>query len=117
MTSMPNSLSSGPFKCLQVFICLALPCAWALRGQLSNLCYLLNALQSCLPIQLLCPEPLDRNLCSVRTPCNLTIELTPRGNGVMDSALACCAGSPGLIPAIGKSKNCNIQMGFFSLLA
>ena len=28
----------------------------------------------------------------------------PRGNGGRDSALACCAGGPGLIPAIGKSK-------------
>ena len=27
-----------------------------------------------------------------------------RGNGVMDSTLACCTGSPGLIPAIGKSN-------------
>ena len=27
-----------------------------------------------------------------------------RGNRVMNSALACCADSPGLIPAIGKSN-------------
>ena len=27
-----------------------------------------------------------------------------RGNGVMDSTLACCTGSPGLIPAFGKSN-------------
>ena len=28
----------------------------------------------------------------------------PRGNGVMDSTLACSAGGPGSIPAVGKSK-------------
>ena len=39
-----------------------------------------------------------------------------RGNGVMDSTLAYCAGGPGSIPAIGKSQNCNNQM-VFSLLA
>ena len=36
--------------------------------------------------------------------------IKPRGNGVMDSALACCAGGPGSIPAVGKSNFCNIQM-------
>ena len=36
----------------------------------------------------------------------------PRGNGVFDNALACYAGSPGLI---GKSKSCNIQMVFLPL--
>ena len=30
----------------------------------------------------------------------------------MDSALTCCAGGPGLIPAVDKSKNCNILMVF-----
>ena len=32
---------------------------------------------------------------------NITL---PRGNCVMDSALACCAGSPDSIPAVDKSK-------------
>ena len=30
----------------------------------------------------------------------------------MDSAVAYCAGGPGLIPAVGKSKSRNIQMIF-----
>ena len=30
-----------------------------------------------------------------------SLEPSPHGNGVMDSALACCAGGPGLIPDIG----------------
>ena len=29
-----------------------------------------------------------------------------KGNGVMDSALTCCAGDPGSIPTVGK---CNVQ--------
>ena len=29
---------------------------------------------------------------------------SPRGNGVMDSAAACCAGGPGSIPAVGICK-------------
>ena len=33
----------------------------------------------------------------------------------MDSALACCAGGPGSIPAVGKSIVCNIQMVFLPL--
>ena len=32
------------------------------------------------------------------------INIYKKGNGVMDSALACCAGSPGSIPAVGKSN-------------
>ena len=28
----------------------------------------------------------------------------PRGNGVMDSTLACCAGGLSLIPTVGKSN-------------
>ena len=36
---------------------------------------------------------------------NVTNILTrARGNGVMDSELACCAGSPGSIPSVGKSN-------------
>ena len=38
--------------------------------------------------------------------------LEPRGNGVMDSAFACCAGGPGSIPAVGICKSCYIQMVF-----
>ena len=34
----------------------------------------------------------------------------------MDSALACCADGPGLIPAIGKSKQ-KVQMGFSLLVS
>ena len=33
----------------------------------------------------------------------LIVEM-PRGNGVMDSAAACCAGGPGSIPAVGICK-------------
>ena len=36
-----------------------------------------------------------------------------RGNGIMDSVLACCAGGPGSIPTDGKSNKAT-QM-FFSL--
>ena len=37
----------------------------------------------------------------------------PRGNGLLDSALVRCAGSPGSIPAVGKSNVCcNILMVF-----
>ena len=32
---------------------------------------------------------------------HICAEHLPGGNGVMDSALACCAGGPGSIPAIG----------------
>ena len=40
----------------------------------------------------------------------------PRGNGVMDSALAYCAGGPGSIPAVGKNaKTVAIFGWFFSL--
>ena len=38
----------------------------------------------------------------------------PRGDGVMDSALACCAGGLGSIPAIGEAKQEAIQMVFLS---
>ena len=38
--------------------------------------------------------------------------LLTRGNGVLDSTLACYAGGPGLIPAVGKSKK---LVGFFLL--
>ena len=31
----------------------------------------------------------------------------------MDSTLACCAGDPGLIPAVGKSKKLQYSDGFF----
>ena len=35
----------------------------------------------------------------------ITLKLKePRGNGVMDNALACCAGGLGSIPAVGKSN-------------
>ena len=34
----------------------------------------------------------------------------------MDSTLACCAGSPGLIPAVGEAKQEAIQMVFLSAL-
>ena len=37
--------------------------------------------------------------------------LLTRGTGEMDSVLACYAGGPGLIPAVGKSKK---LVGFFS---
>ena len=38
------------------------------------------------------------------------------GNGVMDSALACCAGVPGSIPAVGVVESCwIIQMIFLPL--
>ena len=37
----------------------------------------------------------------------------PRANEVMDSALACCTGGPGSIPAISKSKKvCKNSDGF-----
>ena len=46
--------------------------------------------------------------------CFITME--PRGNGIMDSARACCAGDPGSIPTVGKlQNNCNIQMVFLPL--
>ena len=32
------------------------------------------------------------------------VKETHSGNRVMDSALACCTGGPGLIPLVGKSK-------------
>ena len=38
----------------------------------------------------------------------------PRGDGIMDSALVCCTGSPGLNPAVSKAKQEPIQMGFLS---
>ena len=38
------------------------------------------------------------------------------GNGAMESALACCAGGPGLIPAVGMvGSSRNIQMIFLPL--
>ena len=37
-----------------------------------------------------------------------------RGDGVMDSAVACCAGGLGLIPAVGEVKQGAIQMVFLS---
>ena len=40
--------------------------------------------------------------------------LLQRGDGAMDSALACCVGGPGLIPAVGKAKQEAIQMVFLS---
>ena len=44
---------------------------------------------------------------------SISLGKVPRGNGVMDSSLACCAGGPGSIPAIGKSNVCcNFQMVF-----
>ena len=33
----------------------------------------------------------------------------PSGDGVIDSALACCGGGPGLIPAISKSKRSDVS--------
>ena len=41
----------------------------------------------------------------------------PRVNFVMDSALACFAGGPGSVPAVGKSKKLQYSDCFFSLLA
>ena len=42
----------------------------------------------------------------------------PGGNGAMDSALACCAGGLGLIPAVGIVwSRSNIQMIFLPLLS
>ena len=35
-----------------------------------------------------------------------------QGDGVIDSALACCAGGPSLIPAVGEAKQEAIQMFF-----
>ena len=35
------------------------------------------------------------------------------GNGVMESAFACCAGGTGSIPAIGIRKSCHVQMVFY----
>ena len=34
-----------------------------------------------------------------------TYSVRPRCNGVIDSAVACCAGGPGSIPAVGISKS------------
>ena len=39
-------------------------------------------------------------------------DLSLSGNRVMDSALAFCTSSPGLIPAVGKS-NMHLSDGFF----
>ena len=45
------------------------------------------------------------------TQAKLSLRDMLRGNGVMDSALACCTGSPGSIPAVGKS-NAQYSDGF-----
>ena len=36
----------------------------------------------------------------------ITKEVMPRGNGIIDRALACCAAGLGSIPAVGKSNVC-----------
>ena len=38
----------------------------------------------------------------------------PRGDGGMDSKVACCAGGPGSIPAVGVAKQGAFQMVFLS---
>ena len=44
----------------------------------------------------------------------LTNIIQPRGNGVLESVLACCAGDLGLIPAVGVSnKECAIFRWIF----
>ena len=48
-----------------------------------------------------CPAWDDR---TVRYHLSILWQLWPRGNGIMDRALACWAGGPGLIPAVGKSS-------------
>ena len=40
--------------------------------------------------------------------------IRPRGDGVMDSVVACCAGGPGSIPAVGVAKQGAFQMVFLS---
>ena len=43
-----------------------------------------------------------------------TLVTMPRGDGVMDSVVACCAGGPGSIPTVGVVKQSAFQMVFLS---
>ena len=52
-------------------------------------------------------------VCNALEASNKFDDYRPSGDGVMNSALACCAGGPGSIPTVGKrKKSCNIQMCF-----
>ena len=45
---------------------------------------------------------------------NIFTYILPRGDGVMDNVVACCASGPGLIPAVGVAKLGAFQMVFLS---
>ena len=58
------------------------------------------------------PEPRN-DVLHVKTK-SASLSTLPGGNGVMDSTLACCAGGPGSIPAIGIVE-LQYSSDFFSL--